>query len=137
MLKPDPADLLHEEERRSGRGRFAALVSGERSQYESVTRFRHKSGAPVWVNSFVSTIPGNDENPPVYFSTAIDISARHRAETELRRTATYLAEAEKISHTGFWSQKIGTGEVFWSPEEWKIFGLDPATTQPRSTVSRV
>jgi signal transduction histidine kinase len=105
-------------------------LSGERSKYESVTRFRHKSGAPVWVNSFVSTIPGNDESPPVYFSTAIDISARHRAETELRRTATYLAEAEKISRTGFWSRKIATGEVFWSPEEWKIFGLDPATSPP-------
>ncbi len=130
MLKLDPADLLHEEDRGAGRSRFAALLSGERSKYESVTRFRHKSGAPVWVNSFVSTIPGNDESPPVYFSTAIDISARHRAETELRRTATYLAEAEKISRTGFWSRKIATGEVFWSPEEWKIFGLDPATSPP-------
>ena len=130
MLALDPADLVHEEERRAGRSRFAALCSGERSNYEVVTRFRHKSGAPVWVNSFVSTIPGSADSPPVFFSTAIDITARQKAESELRRTATYLAEAEKLSHTGFWSRKIATGEVFWSPEEWKIFGLDPATTPP-------
>jgi PAS domain S-box-containing protein len=130
MLKLDPADLLHEEDRPAGRGRFTSLLSGERNTYESVTRFRHKSGAPVWVNSFVSTIPGSGESPPLYFSTAIDITARQKAESELRRAATYLAEAEKISRTGCWSRKIATSEVFWSPEECKIFGLDPATTPP-------
>jgi PAS domain S-box-containing protein len=31
MLKLDPADLLHEEDRRAGRSHFAALLSGERS----------------------------------------------------------------------------------------------------------
>src|SRR5262249_41629248 len=40
-----------------------------------------------------------------------------------------LAEAEKISHTGCWARNPGTGELFWSPEEWRIFGLDPATTE--------
>lgn len=130
MLALDPAELIHQDDRSAGRSRFGALLSGERSHYEVVTRFRHKSGTPIWVNSFVSTIPGNEQSPPLYFSTAIDISARHRAETELRRTATYLAEAEKISRTGCWSRNIATSEVFWSPEEWKIFGLDPATTPP-------
>ncbi len=47
----------------------------------------------------------------------------------MRRSATYLAEAEKLSHTGCWARNTKTGELFWSPEEWRIFGLDPATTQ--------
>ena len=127
LLTIDPAELLHEEDRIAGKDRFAALCSGERSTYDVVTRFRHKNGTPVWVNSFVSTIPGNEDNPPVYFSTAIDITARHKAESELRRTATYLAEAEKLSNTGVWSRKIPGNELFWSPQEWKIFGLDAAT----------
>ena len=48
---------------------------------------------------------------------------------DLRRSASYLAEAEKLSHTGCWARNTKTGEVFWSPEQWRIFGLDPATTQ--------
>ena len=127
LLALDPAELLYEEDRSAGKDRFVALCSGQRSAYEVVTRFLHKSGMPVWVNSFVSTIPGNDDNPPVYFSTAIDITARHKAESELRRTATYLAEAEKLSNTGAWTRKIPSNELFWSPQEWKIFDLPPAT----------
>jgi len=77
----------------------------------------------------VSTIPGGETQKPVYFATAIDITARHRVEAELRRTATYLAEAEKLSHTGSWARDVKTSALFWSPEEWRIFGLEPATTK--------
>ena len=52
-----------------------------------------------------------------------------RRKANLRRSATYLAEAEKLSHTGCWARNIKTGELFWSQEEWRIFGLDPETTQ--------
>ena len=80
--------------------RLAELREGKRDNYEVVTRFRRKDGTPIWVNTFVSTIPGNESSPPIYFATAIDITDRHRAESELRRTATYLAEAEKLSQPG-------------------------------------
>ena len=62
-------------------------------------------------------------------ATAIDITDRYKAETELRRLATYLAEAEKLSHTGCWARNVRTGEMFWSQEERRIFGLDPETTR--------
>jgi PAS domain-containing protein len=94
-----------------------------------VTRFRRKDGSPIWVNTFVSTISGSENSPPIYIATAIDISDRHKAESELRRIATYLAEAEKLSHTGCWARNTKTGELFWSQEEWRIFGLHPGTTQ--------
>jgi PAS domain S-box-containing protein len=129
MQRLSPVDLFFDEDRNSGHTRLAELRNGARKNYEVVTRYRHKDGTPVWVNSFVSTIPGSEASPPIYFSTAIDVTARHKAESDLHRTAAYLAEAEKLSHTGFWSRKTKTGELFWSPEEWKIFGIDPATTQ--------
>ena len=94
-----------------------------------MTRYRRKDGTLIWVNTFVSTIPGNETNSRIYLATAIDVTDRQRAEDELRRTATYLAEAEKLSHTGCWARNRKTGVLFWSPEEWRIFGLDPATTE--------
>ena len=124
-----PVDLMAEEEREGARHRLAELREGKRANYEVVTRYRRKDGSPIWVNTFVSTIRGDENTPPIYLATAIDITDRHKAESDLRRFATYLAEAEKLSHTGCWAMNTKTGELFWSQEEWRIFGLDPEVTQ--------
>ena len=129
LQKLSPVDLISEEEREEARRRLAELRTGKRANYEVVTRYRRKDGSPIWVNTFVSTIPGGENSPPIYIATAIDITDRHKAESELRRFATYLAEAEKLSHTGCWAMNTKTGELFWSQEEWRIFGLHPETTQ--------
>jgi C4-dicarboxylate-specific signal transduction histidine kinase len=55
---------------------------------------------------------------------------RRKAEDDLRRSEAALAEAQQISHTGSWRWKVGTGEVLWSAEHFRIFAFDPATTQP-------
>ena len=52
---------------------------------------------------------------------------------ELRRSEAYLAEAEKLSHTGSWALKDLNGErtvVYWSEESYRIFGLDPRQGLP-------
>ena len=57
-----------------------------------------------------------------------DITARKRAEVSLRRNqATYLAEAQRLSHTGSFGWDLSTGEIFWSDETFRIFECDPAT----------
>ena len=129
LCELSPIDLMTEEDREEARRRLSELRQGRRSNYEAVTRYRRKDGAAIWVNTFVSTLPGDEASEALYFATAIDITDRHRAESELRRSATYLAEAEKLSHTGCWARNVKTGELFWSDEEWRIFGLDPATMQ--------
>jgi PAS domain S-box-containing protein len=129
LLKLSPVDIIAEEEREGASRRLAELSAGKRASYEVVTCYRRKDGSPIWANTFVSTIPGGENSPPIYIATAIDITDRHRAESELRRFATYLAEAEKLSHTGCWAMNTKTGELFWSEEEWRIFGLHPGTTQ--------
>jgi PAS domain-containing protein len=57
--------------------------------------------------------------------TIEDISDRKRAEAALRRSEAYLAEAQRLSHTGSWAWNILTGEVFWSQEMFRMFGYDP------------
>jgi PAS domain S-box-containing protein len=61
--------------------------------------------------------------------TVADITEHVRAETELRRSEAYLTEAQRISHTGCWARNPTTGELYWSQEEWRIFGLDPKKTK--------
>src|SRR4030095_14880735 len=58
------------------------------------------------------------------------LTERRRAEEELRRTGAYLAEGQRISHTGSWGWNIATGELFWSQEHFRIFGFDPESAKP-------
>src|SRR6476620_10297788 len=50
---------------------------------------------------------------------------RARAETALRRSEAFLAEGQRISHTGSWSWNVSSGKATWSEEHYWIFGFDP------------
>ncbi|HLQ75756.1 MAG TPA: PAS domain-containing protein, partial [Terriglobia bacterium] len=52
------------------------------------------------------------------------LSARRRAE---RRSEAYLAEAQRLSHTGSFGWKPSTGEIIWSEETFRIFQYDRST----------
>ncbi len=51
---------------------------------------------------------------------------RKRAEAELRRSEAYLAEAQRLSTTGSFGWKPSSGEILWSAETYRIFGVDRA-----------
>lgn len=46
---------------------------------------------------------------------------------KLHRSATYLSEAQRLSHTGSFGWKVSTGEIAWSAETFRIFEFDAAT----------
>ncbi len=52
---------------------------------------------------------------------------RKRAEEDLRRSEAYLAEAQKLSHTGSFGWNVSSGELFWSKETFCILGYDHGT----------
>jgi transcriptional regulator with GAF, ATPase, and Fis domain len=57
-------------------------------------------------------------------------SERKRAEQELRRSDSYLSEAQRLSHTGSVGWRPSSREIYWSEETFRIFEFDPATTEP-------
>jgi PAS domain S-box-containing protein len=62
------------------------------------------------------------------------VTDRKRAEEALRRSETYLAEAQRLSHTGTLVFNA-TAPVYWSEESYRIWGLDPLEGLPsRETV---
>ncbi len=48
----------------------------------------------------------------------------------LQSREAYLAEAQRLSHTGSFGWNASTGKVFWSAETFRIFEMDPATLIP-------
>ncbi len=55
-------------------------------------------------------------------------------EAKLQRSEAYLAEAQRLSHTGSFGWRVSTGEIIWSEETHRIFQYDRTTTP---TVERV
>ena len=55
-----------------------------------------------------------------------DTTERQRRIEELRRSEAYLAEAQRISHTGSFGWNVATGEIAWSEETFRIFECDGA-----------
>jgi PAS domain S-box-containing protein len=106
----------------------AAVATGE--PMESEARLRRMDGEYRWL--LIRNVPLRDTpgNIVSWYGTAIDIEERHRVEDALRQSEAYLAQAQRLSHTGSWAWNVGTKRIFWSVETFHIFGFDPNTTTP-------
>ena len=65
---------------------------------------------------------GNEE----VVGAIMDVTERKIAEEAIRRSEAYLAEAQRLSHTGSFGWKPVTGEIVWSDETYRIFEYDYA-----------
>ena len=55
-----------------------------------------------------------------------EVLQRQRAEEALLRSEAYLAEGQRLTHTGSWACNIATREILHSSEEHsRLYGLDP------------
>ncbi|EIM30972.1 PAS domain S-box protein [Microvirga lotononidis] len=115
-----PADL----ERNLEKWRVCAAV-GE--PYENESRYRRAAdGAYRWFLD--RAVPLRDEHGTIlkWYGILTDIEDRKRAEAALRRSEHYLAEAQRLSHTGSCAYTPATEQViYWSEEMFRIYGLDP------------
>src|SRR5882672_10872098 len=69
--------------------------------------------------------------PIRWTSSCSDITERKRAEEELRRSQHYLAEAQKVGHTGSWAwSPVSNTLLYWSEECYRLLGYDPAQGLP-------
>ena len=58
---------------------------------------------------------------------ATEIAERKQADEKLRSSEAYLAEAQKLSHTGSFGWNVASGRVYWSSETFRIFGYEKDT----------
>ena len=110
------------------------LATGEIFEYE--TRVRRANGEYRWM--FHRKVPLRDGNGNIvkWYGSSLDIDERKTAEEQLRRNAEdlqtsefYLAEGQRLAHMGSWAFDPD-GFYYWSPELFRIHGLDPASKPP-------
>jgi PAS domain S-box-containing protein len=64
---------------------------------------------------------------------ALQAASRERksAEDSLRRSENYLAEAQRLTHTGSWVWQVAGGDALHLSDEWyRIYGFDPDQGRP-------
>ncbi len=103
----------------------ASMATGQPFQMEQ--RFRGTDGEYRWHMSHRVPLRDDRGNVIKWYGVGFDIEEKKRAEGALRRSEAYLAEAQRLSHTGSFGWDISSGEIFWSEETFRIFGYDPAT----------
>lgn len=94
-----------------------------RSRNWEVRKVR-KDGSLLWVRENAKAVKRADGF--LVLIACEDITERKNAEDALRQSEMYLAEAQRISHTGSFGWRIATGEIVWSAETYRIFEYDPS-----------
>jgi PAS domain S-box-containing protein len=79
---------------------------------------------------------GDSPSRKKYVGSAIDVTEHELLMQELRRREAYLAEAQRLSHTGSFGWRPDSGEIAWSEETYRIFEYDPAEKPSISVVLR-
>jgi PAS domain S-box-containing protein len=64
----------------------------------------------------------------------LENTERQQTEDALRQTEAYLAEAQRLSHTGCFGWNASSGELFWSEECFQIFEYDQTMKPTRKLV---
>lgn len=100
------------------------MLSGETVTFE--TRHRRKDGT-----SFPVEVRGGliEQGGRRYLSLVRDVTERKRAEEALQRSEAYLAEAQRLSHTGTSVYGAG-GNLYWSEECYRLWDFDPLQGLP-------
>ena len=120
----DIADLIVPEGFQDESLRLREPISrGERVRAEVVRR--HKDGTLLNVELVSAPVSLDGADTEIY-TIYRDITQRKQAEEALRRSEAYLAEGQRLSHTGSWARSVSTGDLYFSQESYRIFGFDPS-----------
>ncbi len=66
-----------------------------------------------------------------FFGAVMDTTESHRVEEALRRSESYLAEAQRLTHTGSWAWQVAGSVALHLSEEWyRLYGFDPEKSPP-------
>jgi PAS domain S-box-containing protein len=100
------------------------LEKGETIERYETIRVR-KDGARV--NVALNISPIKDQSGKIIGASTIarDITQNKKLEYEAKLREKQILEAQQIAHLGYWELDIIKGDLEWSKELYKIYGLDP------------
>jgi PAS domain S-box-containing protein len=97
----------------------------EGKDFDHEHRLLMPDGSVKYVHALARAV--RDASGGIEFVGAVtDVTVARETERKLRRSEAYLAEAQRLSHTGSWAWDARRREfLFRSPEAHRLLGLDP------------
>ncbi|MHB1262235.1 MAG: sensor histidine kinase [Thermoplasmatota archaeon] len=93
-------------------------------------RLLFPDGRVKWVAITAHHTYGADGAVAHTVGTTQDITERKTAEAEIARKNALLEEAEATAHLGSWTSDATWTQMTWTPEMWRIVGLEPKAGGP-------
>ena len=107
----------------------AALATG--TPFEKEIRIRSAAGEYRWFLLRMTPLRKDPKTIVKWCGAASDVEERKRTEQALSRSEAYLAEAQRLSHTGSWAYNMASRRLVYSSEEnFRLFGYEPAAGIP-------
>jgi PAS domain S-box-containing protein len=101
---------------------YHAIETG--TSYQGVMRLRRADGEFRWHDARSEPLRDQQGRIVQWYGLAVDIDERKQAEDQLRRSEAYLAEAQRLSHSG--SAAYSATEILYLSEEaCRMLGFDP------------
>lgn len=97
---------------------------------EFAFRLRRADGVYRWHVSRQTARRAADGTVTGWFGTCTDIEDLKQTQQALRDADARLREAQRVAGIGSWRWEPATGQVWWSDEEFALFGADPAAVVP-------
>jgi len=120
-VHPDDVELLKKAMERAGEAA---------SDFDFEHRLLMPDGSIKYIRNLAHPLrygDGHEES----VGAIMDITERKLAEEAVRRSEAYLAEAQRLSHTGSWAWNVENRSAIHLSEEWyRIYGFDPADGPP-------
>jgi PAS domain S-box-containing protein len=123
------------------RGKWEAAINRaivEKSGYDFQYRLLLPDGKIKYIHVLGHPVVNASGEVAQFMGSITDITEPKRAEQALLRSEAYLAEAQRLTHTGSWAWNVRSGELFWSQEVFRIYEIEPETkaTWSRASWSR-
>jgi PAS domain S-box-containing protein len=104
---------------------ISAAAGRDKVDYETDYRIVHPGGEIRDIHVVAHPVFGPTGDLVEYVGTVMDVTERKRSEEKLRQSEAYLAEAQKITHTGSWVWDVAARRALHLSEEWyRIYGFD-------------
>jgi len=124
-------NMVHPDDIEQVLSKWRTLIS-EGKPREIESRLRRSDGTYRWFLSRCCPLVDRLGHILGWYGSDTDIHDRKEAEETLRRSEGYLAEAQRLSHTGSWASIPARGEIrYFSEECYRVMGFDPRDGQPR------